>query len=188
MDYSNARKLNIGSGKKNIKDFTNFDGLIWDGNTNIIWNLVDTPYPFEDEHIEEIVCMEVLEHISWQDTLKVLNEFNRILKLKGKLHIQVPDCGKMMEYYVNNQICECVPHKDDGNGFKADPKCINCQGKGKVNPKRWLLAFTGSQKHKFDIHKNIFTKESLELALMTIGFKHLKFRDDISKLIVNCIK
>lgn len=183
-----VRKLNIGCGRKKIDGYTNIDGLSWNGNTDIIWDITKTPYPFKDNQIEEIVCMEVLEHISFNDTLRVLNEFYRILDIGGTLHLQVPDCGRMMEYYVNGEVCECVPHKDTGDGFKANPNCTNCQGKAKVNPMRWLLAFTGASKHKFDYHLNIFTRECLELLLNIAQFNGLEWKDNINKLIVKCIK
>lgn len=183
-------KINLGSGKKLRKGWINIDGLPYDG-IDYEWDLVHIPYPFLDkiQPIEEIEAIEVLEHISWRDSLKVVKEWYNILETGGRLTIQVPDCGKMMEMYVNKEICDCVPHKASSwEGFKPDSDCYNCKGKAKVNPTRWLFSFTGAQKHGYDTHKNTFTKESLKSLLIQAGFMNIKFTDNIYKLIVVCKK
>jgi len=204
-------KLNLGSHNKTIgEDWINVDGLELP-NVDLIcdFNIVPFKYKenrsiglennlpinyikFNDNSIDEIQMVEVLEHISFRNTEKVLKELYRIIKPNCKIHIQVPDCGKMMEYYVNKQICECVPHKSiQGNtegDFKADKNCWNCKGKGMINPLRWLYSFTGAQKHKFDQHLMIFTKENLKEILQKVGFKKIEFKEHIYKLKVNCYK
>jgi len=181
-------KLNVGSAWDKIDGFTNIDGLDWDGNTDVIHDLNITPYPFYDNNADEIRCVETLEHISWRNTAKVLGEFYRILRPDGKLFIQVPDCGKAMEYYFRKEICTCVPHKADKGGFVADDDCLKCMGRGKINPVRWMMSFNGAQKHKFDAHLNIFTKDIMTRELVQAGFKNIEFGEDINKLKVNCIK
>jgi hypothetical protein len=181
-------KYNMGCGPKYLDGYVNVDGFAWD-KVDYIHDLTDIPYVFaENESASEIVAIEVLEHISFKDTRKVLQEWYRILAKGGELHIQVPDCGKMMEYYINEQVCECVPHKDIKEEFKANENCVYCEGKAMVNPKRWLFAFTGAQKHPFDTHKNIFTIEILDQLLSEIGFINIKFKDDKNKLKVKAFK
>jgi predicted SAM-dependent methyltransferase len=46
--------------------------------------------PFEDETVEEIICIHVLEHI--RDLEFVMKEFHRILKAGGVLRVWVPHC------------------------------------------------------------------------------------------------
>jgi len=187
--YNEVKKLNIGSGRKKMDGYTNVDALEWDGNTDIMHDLTNIPYPFKGGRIDEIFCGETLEHISFRDTFYVLIEFYRILKEGGKLSIQVPDCGKMMKYYVNGQVCNCVNHKDTGEGFSANKDCLECKGKAIVNSTRWFYAFTGAQEHfPHDIHKTIFTRELLEGMLELSGFSDIKFKDDIYKLKVKCVK
>jgi len=182
-------KLNFGSAHDNLgEDWKNVDALDWEGNTDILHDMTKFPYPFENESIDEIRSVENLEHISWRLTDSVLKEWNRILKLNGKLHIQVPDAGKCMEYYVKRQICECVPHKADRGGFFADPDCVRCSGLAKINPQRWLLTFLGAQKHPYDAHLSIFTENMLKKKLAVAGFKNISFKFDLYKLKVNCEK
>jgi SAM-dependent methyltransferase len=46
--------------------------------------------PFEDETVDEIICIHVLEHI--RDLGFVMREFHRVLKPGGLLRIWVPHC------------------------------------------------------------------------------------------------
>lgn len=207
-------KLNIGSNNIRIEGYLNLDGLDLEnvdavgelnlspyilkikpenlykfGESIISYPLVgEGNYIFVENSVDEILAIEFLEHISFRHTDLALGEWRRILKRGGKIHIQVPDCGKAMEYYVNNQICECVPHKGTNEQQVADPACFRCSGKAKINPQRWLYSFTGAQKHQFDSHLNIFTKERLEQALVRNGFKEIQFKDDKFKLKVTAIK
>lgn len=178
---SNIR-LNIGSARDRIEGFKNVDGLDWGGNTDYVWNIIETPYPIGDEMVEEIRSIETLEHISWRELDNVLSEWNRILEIGGKITIGVPDCGSMMEMYVNKEVCCCVKHKPKSEAdTKAKPDCEYCKGKGKVNPIRWLMAFNGALKHKYDAHLNTFTKTTLRRALEKAGFKDIKFTNDKAK-------
>lgn len=184
-------KLNFGSAHDKIDGFKNVDALDWDGNTDIICDMTYIPYPFDDESVDEIRSVETLEHIGIYHTENVLNEWFRILKDGGKIHIQVPDCGSMMKMYANNKVCDCVPHKPKSpEHIKAKKNCFNCNGKGKVNTTRWIYAFTGAQKHPYDSHLNIFTEELLHQYLMKAGFNKIKFKKDPYKwkLKVNAIK
>ena len=182
-------KYNFGAGPHKIEGYKSVDVQAWKGATDIMWDLTQVPYEFAGEQVDEIISIEFLEHISWRDTEKVLREWCRILKLGGKLRIQVPDCGKMMDMYVNDEVCDCVPHKVNRmEDFKAKSTCWTCGGKAKVNPRRWLFAFTGAQKHPWDFHRNIFTKERLEELLKKVGFRRVSFEDDIYKLVVICLK
>jgi predicted SAM-dependent methyltransferase len=181
-------KYNFGCGPKYLEGYVNVDGYEWP-KVDILHDLSSTPYFWADSNsAKEIVSIEVLEHISFRKVPLVLREWYRILAKDGVLKIQVPDCGKMMVYYVNDQICDCVPHKDETNKFEAKKNCPMCQGFGMVNPLRWQFAFTGAQKHPFDIHQTFFTKEGLEDDLLRAGFRDLQFRPDINKLKVDAYK
>jgi len=177
---SKSIKYNIGGGPKRINGFKNIDGLDWDGATDIKWNITDIPYDFaEDDSVDEIVSIECLEHISWRETLNVLKEWRRMLKPGGRITIQVPAIDKMCEMFVKGEICGCVLHKPKSEkDARGVPGCWNCKGKAKVNPMRWLMAFCGAQKHRFDNHLNIFTKQILESNLKEAGFEKININYD----------
>ena len=174
-------KYNMGCGPKSLEGYINVDGLEWQGNVDVVQDLINIPYAFaENDSADEIISIEVLEHIGFKHTAGVLKEWYRILKFGGKLQIQVPACDKMMEMFVNKEICECVSHKPKtDNDAKANPDCFACGGRGKVHPNRWLFAFLGAQKYGIDdIHKNIFTKGRLENVLKEAKFKDINVKYD----------
>jgi 2-polyprenyl-3-methyl-5-hydroxy-6-metoxy-1,4-benzoquinol methylase len=55
-----------------------------------IYDLNELPYPFDDCSIDEIYCMQVLEHLTIH-TFEFLTECYRILKPDGTLHLQLPN-------------------------------------------------------------------------------------------------
>lgn len=58
--------------------------------------------PFQSGSIEAISAIDVLEHISYRSTRKVLAEWWRVLQLGGELMIQVPDADQIMRWYAND--------------------------------------------------------------------------------------
>lgn len=144
-------------------------------NVDIVQDITKPPYEFDDDSVDEIVCHEVLEHISFRELPKVLEEFYRILKPGGTCNIQVPDIGAMCEFYYKGQVDDIIPHKPQSTQEALDLQ----QETGKmVNPIRWKMALAGAQKHKYDFHLNHFTKESLGRALLDAGFLNIEFVPD----------
>ncbi len=209
-------KLNLGSHSKIIgEDYINVDALELE-NVHLVGDLSSTPWQFnvkneekcaeliknrnglsnafrlKDSEVDELYFEECLEHISFHRTVPTLIECYRVLKPDGKLYIQVPDAGRAMEYYTNGEICDCVPHKahmkDPWLAFKAREDCSKCQCKGKIGPKRWLYTFLGQQKHEYDAHLAIFTKDILKRALKGAGFQKIEWEDHPFKLKVNAYK
>ena len=184
-------KYNFGSNKKNIEGYINVDALEMEG-VDVVQDLTKVPYAFaRSNSVDEIKAEEFLEHVPFNKAYPMLKEWYRILKPGGILKIQVPDCGKAMEYYVKGQICECCAHKPKSDkDAMANPDCFTCGGNGKINPTRWLLSFTGAQKHPWDYHLNIFTKERLEDLLKSAGFNDIGHEEDKYgwKLKFTCLK
>lgn len=188
-------KLNIGSHSVKLEGFENvdiefFDGVDWVCDiTRTPWILVSRPeaadtHTPEENSIDEIVMVEVLEHISFHDTLKVLKEIHRVLKPGGKIHIQVPDCGSMMDMFAEDakggnfekMISDQMPHKPRS---LEEALKIREETGAFVHPTRFLMAFCGAQKYGVpDIHKNIFWKEKLQDQLEEAGFERIDFKDD----------
>lgn len=209
-------KLNLGSHDKIVgEDWVNVDILNLP-NVDILCNLAIVPFQFQIKNrkkvenwdflfeeelegkkefrlpgnfVDEILVEEVLEHLSFRITTVVLKEIYRILKVGGILKVQVPDCGKAMEAWVNKKICKCVPHKPEKDQeFKGKSDCLLCHGNALMDWERWLFSFTGAQKHEYDLHRAIFTKDILESEIRKVGFERYNFIDNPVKLKVECIK
>jgi len=55
---------------------------------DVVWDLDDFPYPFEDNQFDVVECFDVIEHLS--NIPKSLEEIHRILKNQGILKITTP--------------------------------------------------------------------------------------------------
>ncbi len=80
-------KLNLGCGEDKKNEFTNID---WNKLTNpdVLHNLNQVPYPFEDNTFDEILASHILEHLD--KPFEIMKELHRILKPGGKLIVKVP--------------------------------------------------------------------------------------------------
>jgi predicted SAM-dependent methyltransferase len=80
-------KLDLGCGSSKREGFLGVDSLQLPG-VDIVHNLTQFPYPFEDNSIEEIWMDNVLEHLP--NPLRVMEELHRICKNGARVNIAVP--------------------------------------------------------------------------------------------------
>jgi len=80
-------KLNLGCGANKKEDFINLD---WNplAMPDVLHNLNQFPYPFEDNSMSLIEADHVLEHA--EAPFLVMKELHRILRPAGQLRIRVP--------------------------------------------------------------------------------------------------
>ena len=81
------KKLNIGSGKNIKRGCINLDICSFPG-VDVIHNLETFPYPFDNEQFDAIFANQVLEHVD--KLTEIMKELSRILKVGGKLTLDVP--------------------------------------------------------------------------------------------------
>lgn len=88
-------KICLGAGNDPTPGFVNVDMLDLPG-IDVVHNLMDLPYPFEDESATEIRAVDVLEHLDHYTSdrrpsvIAFIEECHRILKPGGELYIQTP--------------------------------------------------------------------------------------------------
>ena len=115
------KTLDIGCGKKKLKDSIGLDIVKYEG-VDVISDLNKSHYPFKEKTFNIINCDDVLEHL--EDLTLVLKELNRILKDNGKIIIRVPHFSnfwaftdpthkkffgyKTFEYYCGMQEENCL--------------------------------------------------------------------------------
>ena len=80
-------RLNIGCGHDTRAGWINLDRVHLDG-VDLVHDLTQCPWPFEDESFVEILAKDVLEHV--HNLTEVVTESHRVLKPGGTLTIQVP--------------------------------------------------------------------------------------------------
>lgn len=83
----NEIKLNIGAGSTVIPGYTAIDRKL--GSEAF-------PLPYEDSSVEDIRASHILEHMSFSEVPKALEEWRRVLKPGGRLRIAVPDAEKIL--------------------------------------------------------------------------------------------
>jgi hypothetical protein len=84
-------KLNLGCGQNKKDGYVNVDK--YDSfEPDVVWDLEQFPWPFEDNSVEEIVMYHSLEHMG-ADTevfLSIMKELYRVSAPDGQVHITVP--------------------------------------------------------------------------------------------------
>ena len=88
-------KLDLGAGNRKQAGFTTVDNNPLT-NPDFIVDLNQFPYPFKDNSVDEINACHILEHLN--DPFTIMKELHRILKLNGKLRIQVPHFSRGMTH------------------------------------------------------------------------------------------
>lgn len=63
-----------------------------------------TILPFEDNTVDLIYASHVLEYFDREEVVKIINEWNRVLKPGGVLRIAVPNFEVICELYLNKNI------------------------------------------------------------------------------------
>ena len=80
-------KLNLGSGKKRYDGFINLDKQPL-SETDIKWNLENTPMPFKTNSVSNVIAEHVLEHIT--NFVPLMEDIHRICKPGVIVKVMVP--------------------------------------------------------------------------------------------------
>ncbi len=103
--------INLGCGKTRIEGSIGVDRTEIPGYVDIVHNLNITPYPFDDNSIDEVHFYHVLEHLD--NPIEKLEEIHRILKPKGILYMRVP-------HFSSNGAFTDITHKRPFSYFSFD--------------------------------------------------------------------
>jgi len=131
-------KLNIGSGEYPKKGYINIDKYY--DKADQMADALSLPY--EDHSVSELYSSHLLEHLNKYDIKQALNEWFRILKYEGKIHIEVPDFESIIEEWKKSE---------DKTGFSMD-------------------TIFGLQTRQGEEHKFGFTVDILRDMLLDTGF------------------
>jgi hypothetical protein len=88
-------KLNIGAGSTVIEGFTPIDRKL--GSEAF-------PLPYADGSVSEIRASHILEHFTFGDAQKAMEEWSRVLKPGGRIRISVPDVDKVLKDETPNRL------------------------------------------------------------------------------------
>jgi predicted SAM-dependent methyltransferase len=91
-------KLNVGCGKVKLPGWVNIDV---EPGADLVLD-VRNRLPFDDNSVDLIYNEHLLEHLTYEEGGKALNEFQRCLKKGGILRIAMPDLDWMIEQYAKD--------------------------------------------------------------------------------------
>jgi predicted SAM-dependent methyltransferase len=144
-------KLHLGCGKLRLENFINID--IYNENADIKLDITNLSI-FNNNKVDEIYICHVLEHIKRNSVLNLILEFNRVLKIGGKLRISVPDFDKVVfEYNTNKNLSKII-------GF-----------------------LNGGQKNDYDVHYINYNMDFLSKLLVNCGFEEIEIYNPYEFLI-----
>lgn len=105
----------------------------------------DNLYMIEDNTIEEIYACHVLEHFGRYDSIKVINEWYRVLKHNGILRIAVPNFESIVKVYSQGMDIEKI-----------------------------MGLLYGGQNYKYNFHYQTFDFNRLKKLLHASNFKNIQ--------------
>lgn len=90
-------KLNIGCGRSKIEGFLGVDVIKFD-EVDIVHDMRVTPWPWEDNSVEEVHCSHFLEHLTGGERVTFFNELYRVLAPGGRALMITPDWSHACAY------------------------------------------------------------------------------------------
>jgi len=136
FDLSESKKLHLGCGNLIKKGWINHDLVNLPG-VDVVHDLNEYPWPWENESFDEVHMANVLEHLP--NTIKVMEELYRITKLGAKIYIEVP-------YWNSWEAITDPTHVTAFNEFTFDffdPHHIRCQSRPYYSHARFRITKQG---------------------------------------------
>ncbi len=157
--------LEIGCGKKAREGYTTCD----------IRDLPEVDHvcpadelPFEDNSVDEVYSRHVVEHFTLKEFLKVLEEWNRVLKIGGEIYIICPNLLWHLKQILEGE------HQSFYNKKSGE------------NARYWGFgSLFGWQQDEYDIHKLGYYFELLRDILAEFGFENIEDLTDSGKGLEN---
>lgn len=106
-----------------------------------------TELPLEDNCVETLLSVQLLEHFTPADAVKVLNEWHRVLQPGGQLIVDVPDLFGIAQRFM---YCETSEEND-----------------------YWIRMIYCSHKNSHAIHKSGYDEHKLTSLLLDVGFRKI---------------
>lgn len=162
-------KLNIGAGSTVIEGFTAIDRKL---------GTEAFPLKYPDGSVSEIRASHILEHLSFADVPKALEEWRRVLKPGGRLRVAVPDAKRLLESIDNtgNWAYCLMGGQIDGDDFHKSAYdearlAAYLHQAGLVGIQRWESPNTDSAAHPMSLNLEAFKPEPEAPENLTIKIK-----------------
>lgn len=144
-------KLNIGCGKVKFQRWINID---INSDADLVLDLRKS-LPFNENSVDFIYSEHFLEHLTFEESSKVLKEIYRCLKKGGVTRIATPDLDYVIQKYIENWSDQDWLRLPEYGFIKTRGNMLN------VSFRYWG-------------HKYLFNEEDLRSHLINAGFKIIK--------------
>jgi hypothetical protein len=132
-----AARLNLGCGNDILPGHINHDLAAHRPEVDVVHDLRDFPWPWEDDSAELIRLFDVIEHLP--EVVPVVDECWRILRAFGVLHLRVPHY--LHEYAWIDPTHRRPFHPESFDYF--DPDTVWGSNYGFYTPRKWTIAEKG---------------------------------------------
>jgi SAM-dependent methyltransferase len=119
--------------------------------------------PFRSETVDHVLCSHFLEHVYPDEAMTILQDFRRVLKTGGTMHLVVPSLDHLVDTYKTAD--EARP--DAADKLLADSILTHATRPG---ARVRLLEFLGFEGMK---HRWMYTQRSLSGRVEQLGFRLL---------------
>lgn len=134
------RRLNIGCGQDIRVGYINAD--MYPGDERVQQaNILELPFP--DNSFDEVLALDIVEHVSWRKVPQALSQIARVLKPTGKAEIRVPELDALLEL----------------------------RRAGRMTDTEYVRRIFGDQGHPGDFHAAGFTQKTFLDSLSKAGLK-----------------
>ena len=153
-----VKKLHLGAGGRIIKNWLNTDS----GNKKVMPVIdITKKFPFESSTFDYVFSEHMIEHIKYQDGLKMLNESFRVLKPSGKIRISTPDLQFLLDLYLDKNS-------------KLQDDYVKWSGETYQLTHGSITEIINNYFHSWG-HQFIYDKLTIENSLKKAGFTNIEF-------------
>ena len=119
--------------------------------------------PFAAESVDHIICSHFLEHVYPDQAMLILQDFRRVLKPGGTLHVVVPSLDDLIDSYR-----AASPSDPDAADRLLELSILSHMTRPSLRAR--ILEFLGFEGMK---HRWMYTRRSMSTRLESLGFRLL---------------
>ena len=149
-------RLHLGCGQDVRKGYINIDKFDTRCSGVIQGDMLDLA-EFDDESVDEILMIEVIEHLDFKELEIGLREWQRVLKPEGFLHTECPDILEIAKKIVEEDLTDPLMYDIWGQYYRP-----------------WDEEHYGADILQGMFHKQGFTKKRIEWLAKEHGFSRIE--------------
>lgn len=165
--------LNLGCGSDIRKDCTNVDFRQLPGVDQVV-DLSKLPWPWKDGEADGVMMLDFLEHFPYAKTERILEECWRVLRVGGRLEVQVPDlehCARAASL-TGPFNCNACGWEFPAHDLRADFMiCKQCRRAWFDIAESAIHRLYGGQDYEGNWHYTAFSDLYLDRLLQAKGFE-----------------